>query len=204
MEFHMNAWEYNLLRESLTLVDRHELEPAHVHHVALLATIIFDLTQSIHQQDPSARSILHSAALLHDIGWSQSSSGKGHHKVSAAMIRDFSWASIDRLTVKMIASVARYHRKSLPSTAHEDYTSLPQTHRATLEVLAGLLRIADGLDRSHRQRVHTICAAMEPSLIVLRIQGERGLAPEILGASRKKDLAERALGCPIIFEEETW
>jgi len=199
----MNTWENNLLRESQTLLDQHELEPTHVQHVALLATHIFDVTQSIHRQDPSARSILHAAALLHDIGWSRAPSGKGHHKASAAMIREFSWTSIDHTTVLLIASVARYHRKSLPSLEHEDYTSIPPSHQPTMVLLAGLLRIADGLDRSHRQRVHSLSADLEPSMIVFRIRGEHGLVPEILGACRKKDLAERALGCPIIFEENT-
>ena len=98
--------------------------------------------------------------------------------------------------------VARYHRKAPPSLDHPEYAAADTAQRALVDLLSGLLRIADGLDRTHRQRVSTVRVLRAPGLLVVRLRGSDALVPEILGACRKKELAERVFLAPFVFEQE--
>jgi exopolyphosphatase/guanosine-5'-triphosphate,3'-diphosphate pyrophosphatase len=101
-------------QESLALRGRYDEEPSHSDQVAMLALQIFDGLGSWHKLDARSRELLHSAALLHDIGWSQTPDGKAHHKWSARLIQEYPWKNLAPEEVKLVAQVARYHRKDPP------------------------------------------------------------------------------------------
>src|SRR5277367_5366889 len=109
-----------LIQESLALRARYDEEPSHSDHVAALALQIFDGLRPWHEMAPRSRALLHSAAVLHDIGWSQTPDGKGHHKWSARLIREHGWKNLVPDEVNLVALVARYHRKTMPRPGHED------------------------------------------------------------------------------------
>jgi exopolyphosphatase/guanosine-5'-triphosphate,3'-diphosphate pyrophosphatase len=140
--------------------------------------------------------ILESASVLHDIGWSSAPSGKGHHRESARIIREHGWKAYSPDTVNLIAQVARYHRKSPPDLEHEDYAALAPAERGRVQQLAGMLRIADGLDRSHQQRITHVSAEFSPGRLVIHLTANRPASREIAAATKKADLAR------IVFQRE--
>src|ERR1700691_1154654 len=103
-----------LSQESLALRARYDEEPSHSDQVAKLALQIFDSLKSWHGLSARSRELLLSAALLHDIGWSQTPDGKGHHKWSARLIREQTWKNLKADEVPVVAQIARYHRKTPP------------------------------------------------------------------------------------------
>jgi exopolyphosphatase/guanosine-5'-triphosphate,3'-diphosphate pyrophosphatase len=58
--------------------------------------------------------------------------------------------------VERIALVARYHRKSEPKAGHPEFAALDDDAKREVSVLAGLLRVATGLDRNHAARVQSV------------------------------------------------
>ena len=57
----------------------------------------------------------------------------------------------------MVACIARYHRGSLPNKEkHELYGSFEKKDRKKIKRLAGILRVADGLDCSHLSAIKSI------------------------------------------------
>jgi len=72
-----------------------------------------------------------------------------HHKHAYYLIKRADLAGLTADEIEMIANLARYHRRALPRRKHATQQALPGNNRRTLEVLSALLRIADGLDRSH-------------------------------------------------------
>lgn len=172
-------------------MDQNESEPEHVLHVCRLALNLFDSLTHWHRLTANDRESLAIAAMLHDIGWSRTHPhGRAHHKVSADMIREHSWTTFDSVRVEHIAVVARYHRKSCPEQTHAEFARLNSLEQDTLSKLAALLRIADGLDRRHIQRVHRCMATWTPSEIVIQSETSTpdDLQPEIDGALKKADL----------------
>lgn len=103
---------------------------------------------------PRTRVLLEAAAVLHDVGIAVAY--RRHHKHSRDMIRLAELPGLDAREREIIAVIARYHRKSPPSLKHPEYRGLAPSERSLAAGLAGILRIADGLDRSHRRVVRSV------------------------------------------------
>jgi exopolyphosphatase/guanosine-5'-triphosphate,3'-diphosphate pyrophosphatase len=185
--------------EVLALMQALEEEPHHVRHVAALAVQLFDELEDLHGLGDHDRFILESAALLHDIGWSVAKDGKGHHRHSARLIREHGWKHLARETIDLIAQTARYHRKSPPDLEHEEYAALSPAERHRVQQLAALLRLADGLDRSHQAYVTGVSAEIQPGALLLRLHSEHPCSREIAAATKKSDLAVTVFRRPVTF-----
>jgi exopolyphosphatase/guanosine-5'-triphosphate,3'-diphosphate pyrophosphatase len=146
----------SLLKESLALRARYDEEPSHSDQVALLALELYDRLQDWHGTSARARELLHCAALLHDIGWSQTPDGKSHHKESARLIREQKWKHLQADEIELVAQIARYHRKSPPEPDHTEFHALKPAAQKSVLTLGGILRIADALDRTHTARIEGI------------------------------------------------
>jgi len=114
-----------LIEEALDLRARYDEEPSHSDQVALLALKLYDGLQPWHGMESRSRELLHAAALLHDIGWSQTPDGKGHHKWSAKLVRGHEWRNLSPAEIELVAQVARYHRKAIPQADHHEFRALP-------------------------------------------------------------------------------
>lgn len=182
------------LADAEALLTRYEEEPQHVRHVAALAGQLFDALQSWHELGVGEGQLLHLAALLHDIGWSQTPGGEGHHKWSAKLIAVHGWKDLSDDEIRIIAQVARYHRKAIPSDKHEEFQSLAKKDRDLVCQLAGILRVADALDRTHVQVVKQVSASVKSGVIELIVE-TRGLwLPERQAVLKKCDLLEITSG----------
>jgi exopolyphosphatase / guanosine-5'-triphosphate,3'-diphosphate pyrophosphatase len=179
----------SIREEFLALMQALEEQPHHVQHVAALAVHLFDELEDLHGLGDHDRLILEAAGYLHDIGWSAAPSGKGHHRESARIIREHGWKYINSSTVALIAQVARYHRKSPPDLEHEEFAALAPAERLRVQQLAALLRIADGLDRSHQQLISHLSVELFPGRIVIHLSSTGPASREIAAATRKADLA---------------
>jgi exopolyphosphatase/guanosine-5'-triphosphate,3'-diphosphate pyrophosphatase len=123
----------------------------HDRHIADLAVKLFDRLQPRLGLPAEARDLLVAAALLHDVGYLISHSG--HHKHAYHLILHGDIRGFSGREVELIANVARYHRRAPPRKSHPNFARLDPQDRALVRVLAGILRVADGLDRTHTQRV---------------------------------------------------
>jgi exopolyphosphatase/guanosine-5'-triphosphate,3'-diphosphate pyrophosphatase len=182
-----------LVQEARALRDRYDEEPVHSDHVAALALAIFDVLKPWHEQDARTRSLLHAAALMHDIGWSQTPEGRGHHKMAARMISAHPWKALKPSEVDLVAQVARYHRRAIPEPGHAAFHALPAGARRKVMILGGILRIADALDRTHIQRVKRIASAqINDDVLLIRIEVDSNWEAEKAIFEAKRNMIELA------------
>lgn len=163
----------------------------HCRHVRSLALSLFDNLTKLHGLGSEERSILEVAALLHDIGWTISD--KKHHKYSYQLIHDHKNKLIGFSSshIELIAQVARYHRKAIPSLKQAAFAALSSERQLCVRKLAALLRLADGLDRPHLQAVHHIHCELNNSCVKFFIKATLDPVIHIHGAARKRELFEQ-------------
>ena len=90
----------------------------------------------------------------------------------------------------MVANVARYHRRAIPQLKHEGFGALTPKHKRIVRILSALLRIADGLDRTHFSVVRTLDVRFGSSItITVHVTGDAEL--ETWAAAGRADLFER-------------
>jgi exopolyphosphatase/guanosine-5'-triphosphate,3'-diphosphate pyrophosphatase len=181
-----------LREETLALRDRYDDEPVHSDHVAKLAVELFDALAPWHGLRARERDLLECAAVLHDIGWTQTVEGRGHHRKSAEMIRARSWRELAPDEVALVAQIARYHRRSMPQADHADFHALPVTARGLVMVLGGILRLADALDHGHVQKITGVTARIEPEAITIIVRTTEPWSVESENFERKRDMLEFA------------
>jgi len=171
--------------ETCMRLGRHyHYDEAHAKQVMRFASQLFDDLHTVHAFGERDRLLLRAAAVLHDIG--DFIHYGGHHKHSYYLIQH---ADIMGLTPEergIVANLARYHRKGPPDTSHPNYRDLSKEARGKVRGLAAILRIADALDREHRQKIESVRAAIDRSAgqvtLFLRGNDDRELEEWTVGA----------------------
>ena len=170
----------------------------HAQQVARLALSIFDQTRSVHGLGDREREWLEYAALLHDVG--VHISYDRHHRHSYYLIKNGDLRGFDPREIEVIALVARYHRQATPKKSHEGYGELNSTLRRTVRVLSAIVRLAEGLDRSHAQALGGIDLFPRGDDYLARLRASGDAELELWAAHRHVAPLERELALPIRFE----
>jgi len=170
----------------------------HASQVAKLSLALFDATQDEHDLGPREREWLEFGALLHDIG--SHISYEGHHKHSYYLIRHGELRGFDPEEVEVIGLVARYHRQATPKKSHEGFERLNGRLRRTVKILGALVRLAEGLDRSHTQVVRGVTVTSRKDSLTLRLKTVGDAELEMWAAGRHAAPLGEVLGKAITFE----
>jgi exopolyphosphatase/guanosine-5'-triphosphate,3'-diphosphate pyrophosphatase len=181
-------------RQVLLLARRYQYPKVHAHHVAKLALSLFDQTHDFHHLGDREREWLEYAALLHDIG--HHIRENKHHKHTFYLITHADLPGFSSEEVSIMANVARYHRRGQPKTKHKGFRLLSRDQRMVVSCLSAILRIADGLDRSHFSVVKKI--RVEPGEPVrLHVSFRYDPELELWTTERRKKLFEQIFHCHV-------
>ncbi|KPK27326.1 MAG: exopolyphosphatase [Nitrospira bacterium SG8_3] len=181
-------------RQVLLLARRYHYSKVHAHHVAKLALSLFDQTKALHQLGDREREWLEYAALLHDIG--HHITENKHHKHTYYLMTHADLPGFSSEEVSIMANVARYHRHGQPKIKHKGFRVLDKDQRKIVSCLSAILRIADGLDRSHFSVVKKI--DIEPgSPLRLHVSFRYDPELELWTTERRKKLFEKIFHCSV-------
>lgn len=173
----------------------------HGEQVAKLATRIFDqlaarATSGAKRQAPWAsaqsRRLLAAAALLLDVGYVVNYDK--HHLHSFNLILHSALAGFSSGEVSIIAHLARYHRAATPKSDHDGFAALAKRDQETVRRLAGIVRIAVGLDRTHVQALQDVRLVFENDSVRFVAIATENPAVDLWGASRKSGLFSEVFG----------
>jgi exopolyphosphatase/guanosine-5'-triphosphate,3'-diphosphate pyrophosphatase len=170
----------------------------HAQQVARLALSIFDQTRSVHGLSDKEREWLEFGALLHDVG--VHISYERHHRHSYYLIKNGDLRGFNPQEIEVIALLARYHRQATPKKSHEGYADLPGALRRTVKTLSAMVRLAEGLDRSHAQALSGVDVFPRGDDYLARLRAAGDAELELWAAHRHVAPLEDVLGKPIRFE----
>ncbi|PJA80099.1 MAG: exopolyphosphatase, partial [Nitrospirae bacterium CG_4_9_14_3_um_filter_51_5] len=98
--------------------------------------------------------------------------------------------------VGLMANVARYHRRGQPTIKNKGFRILDRDQRKVVSCLSAILRIADGLDRSHFSVVKKITVEPgEPLRLHVSFRYDPEL--ELWTTERRKGLFEEIFHCQV-------
>lgn len=185
-------------RSVFELLRKCKWHEAHSEHVAKLALVLFDTLKRELDLNEEDRELLEYAAYMHDIGYYIAHSA--HHKHALYIIRNAELKGFRQEEIEIMANVARYHRRSTPKQRHGEYSKLNKELRSRIDKLSGILRVADGLDRSHFQNVQKLEVEITDKELLLNIETIDEPHLEIWGAMRKTLLLEEVTGRKIAIQ----
>ena len=174
---------------------------AHGDRVAQLAEKILDCMASAYSITSPWPAVLRTAARLHDVGWVYGQ--KAHHKTSARMIRSGSIDEVEKDIRPLVALVARYHRRTDPSTRQRRFAELSSTERRGVRRIAALLRLADALDYSHAGLVADVDAMLGEEALHLTLNCPQGCEAEVGRVAAKKGLFQKVFKKDVLCQCKT-
>jgi exopolyphosphatase/guanosine-5'-triphosphate,3'-diphosphate pyrophosphatase len=171
----------------------------HADQVRVLALQLFDQLWPYHHLDFEARTILASAAVLHDCGVLVNR--KAHHRHGEYLIHNAKIPGLRGWVKNVTAALVRYHnRKSEPSAAHAVFASLSREQRKTARLLAGMLRLAERLESDHRQSISRLTVEGGPRDVRIHVEMRDASRLNLAGIERKAKLFERELNLRLSFQ----
>ena len=173
----------NIIAACISLGRRCGFEENHSRQDARLALELFDRTSDLHHLDDEYRDLLFCAALLHDIGYVEGY--WGHHKTAYRHIMKADLPGLTERERRIVANVARYHRGAKPKMSHNGFASLAADDREVVTILSAILRLADGLERSHSDAVRNIDVWLDGDRLVLLVDCPFGCSSEIWAGEKK-------------------
>ncbi len=181
------------------LAARHAVAPAHTAHVAALACGLFDelAAAGAHPGDPLERELLWAACLLHDIGVAVDYDDHHHH--TRYLILTAGLPGFTPREVALIAQIARYHRKGMPSFG-ELSPLMGKGDAARLDRCATLLRLAEDLERSRDQSVRAAHVEVDEDSVRLSLDADTAVPVSRWAAAREQELFARAFDRRLVIE----
>jgi len=176
---------------------RHGQDEEHYSQVTKLALELFDGLVNVHNLGELERCWLECAAIMHDVGLSKGVSG--HQKESARLILNDTQLPFSSRERRIVASVARYHRKGLPNQKHYNLKWLDRQTVKTIKILSSFLRVADSLDYTHQSNVKSLNFKVGSKRITAICTCETESTLEQQALNKKKDLFERTFGKKLVL-----
>ena len=154
----------DLLSAARHVAKRYKSEKKHITFVENAAMTIFDATKKLHGMTSRERTLLRVAAILHELG----------KFINIANPYPSTYSIIDRTELigmseqerKIVAMVGLYYTDPL-FFQDTRYAEIPTSDQVLVSKLTAILRLADALDGSHKQKLREITVTMTPEGMVV-------------------------------------
>ena len=171
------------------LMRRYYDNEAHNEHVRTLALSLFDQLETLHGYGEGERELLGAAALLHDIG--MAITYNDHHKHGFYLLLESELPGFSHREQAIIALLVRYHRKGSPDDEGLGDV-LEDDDMERVDKLAGILRLAEYLERSKAQRVTEVVCHVSDNYVQINAQATQDISVELRETNLRKDLFAEA------------
>ncbi|HLW77311.1 MAG TPA: Ppx/GppA phosphatase family protein [Bryobacteraceae bacterium] len=173
----------------------------HARRVASFGQFLFERMQPLHQLPLAFGRLLEAACYFSETGHYINDSG--HHKHAYYIAANVDLSGFTNREREFVALLCRYHRKAMPSVAHQEYQSIPADDRRPLLMLIPLLRLADNLARNpDQEEVELTSCDIQASRVVLKLKSPREPDLAEWAASRVSDVFQEVYGRAIAITYE--
>jgi exopolyphosphatase/guanosine-5'-triphosphate,3'-diphosphate pyrophosphatase len=179
----------------LALARRYDFEEVHAFQDARLALRLFDETYELHGLTDQYTELLEYAAILHDIGYWHDYAD--HHKHAYRMIMAADLPALTEREKAVVANVARYHSGGLPKASHPGYAALSPDDQDIVRRLGSILRLADGLDRTHTCAVDDVTVDCLGEILIVWLYPPYGNWTEEWAGQKKSRFFQEVFGVTV-------
>lgn len=168
-------FDEDILSAAEHLADRFFGYQPHIKALENMSLMIFDTMKKLHGLGKRERLLLQTAAILHDCG--KYVSLVNGPQCSYDIIMSSEIIGLTHLERQIVASTVLYN--TLPLDPYEEVADkLDQTSYAIVAKLAAILKVANALDRSHKQKLKNVKAVVSGKKLVITMEAEDDLLLE--------------------------
>lgn len=130
---------------------KYSIDKVHCEYMEKMSLAIFDHMEKIHRLGENERLYLRIASIIHDAGKYVNQNTHDIHSYNIVRFLDIMGLSDSELNI--VANIVRYHSYDIPDLSDENYYLLGPKEQIIVSKLAVILRIAESLDITHKQKI---------------------------------------------------
>ena len=183
--------ENDLICAARNIAKRYKVDKKHIEFVERMSLEIFDASKSISGLNDRHRLYLRLASILHEVG--KFVDAKNHNNASYALIRYTDLIGLSNDELNIIGLVVRLYPTEDPYSDNY-YSSLPSDKKVVISKLTSMLRLADALDASHKQKVKGCSAQLMHSVLTVSCDVTSDMSFEEWSFEHRALIFEEVLG----------
>lgn len=193
-----HPFDENILASAAAMAKRYRSNQKHTDYVTEFALAIFDSMKKEHGLGKRARLQLQIACILHDCGKFINLQDVGNN--SYRIILSTELLGISHKEREEVANAVKYNTKFLP--AYDDVKdSLGDASYTLVAKLAAILRVANALDRSHKQKIEKFSINMKENKLVITVDTVNDIMLEEASFKEKADFFEQIYGIRPVLKQ---
>lgn len=181
----------DILNASYNLAKRYRGNIGHTELLEEGATAIYDTMKKYHGLGKRERLLLQIATILHDCGKYISMTQPGECSYNIIMATELIGLSHNEREI--VANVVRYNTREFDYKSGTDKT-MSNNMYLTVAKLTAILRIANAMDRSHRQKLKKMKIFLKQEELIIQVDTMEDISLELALFSQKADFFEEVYG----------
>lgn len=180
-----------LISASRHIAKRYRSSKKHIEYVEKAALQFFDETKKISGLGSRDRLLLQVAVILHEIGKFVHS--RNHSDVAYSIIENTNLMGLDHEEINMVAMIVRLYPRNNPYDSYY-YSLLPTDQKVIVSKLASILKIADALDASHKEKGNNIQCKIKDGEFVITCDASEDMSFEKWAFENRSIMFEDVMG----------
>ena len=183
--------EEDLLRAARNVAKRYKSHKKHIEFVEETSMKIFDASAKFTGLGQRDRLLLRLSSILHECGKYVHASD--HNEAAYALIKYTDLIGLDSDELDIVALVVRLYPKQNPYENYY-YQNLSPYKKVLVSKLTAILRIADALDSSHKQKTKSMNVLLNPESLHISCLSDEDMSFELWSFEHRSGLFEEVIG----------
>ncbi len=141
-----------------------------------LSTTIFDSMKKVHGLGKRERLYLRIAAILHDCGKYVSMVNIGETSYNIIMATEM--IGLSHMEREIVANIVRFNHSSFQYYGQPGMSGIDRDSYLVVAKLTAILRLANSLDRSHKQKLKGLKASLQENELILNVETQEDITLE--------------------------
>ena len=181
----------DLIRAARNVAKRYKSHKKHIEFVEKTAMDLFDASSKITGLTDRDRLLLRISAILHESG--KYVHARAHNEAAYSVIKYTDLIGLNSDELDIIALVVRLYPKQNPYE-NNYYQKLAPYKKVLVSKLTAILRIADALDSSHKQKTKSVAVQLNPESLNISCTSEADMSFEVWSFEHRSGLFEEVIG----------
>lgn len=162
-------FENDIIMAARHIGKRYAVNKAHADNMDMTAMALFDAMKKAHGRGARERLLLRLAVMLHDVGKYISVNYVSDSNYNIIMANEI--IGLSHAEREMVALITKYNTVEFPTYEElSQESSISEMQYLVVAELTAILKVANGLDRAHKQKVQAIRAVMKDQKLVVNLQ----------------------------------